>query len=77
VFADPELQNSATETLAARDISSDIVLAKDENERRRTKVGATRRRRETVAALRLGKKRAVFVGISANPLEDSAIRDRG
>lgn len=42
VFADPELENSPTETLAARDIPSDIALAQDENERQRTKVGATR-----------------------------------
>jgi hypothetical protein len=46
------------EALVARDISSDIALAKDENERQRTKVDAT-------------KKTAVFVGTSANPIEDS------
>jgi hypothetical protein len=58
VFADLKLANLIPETLAARDISSDIALANDENWRKPTKVGATRRTRETIAAPRCGRKTA-------------------
>jgi hypothetical protein len=65
--------------LSARDISSDIAPAEDENERQRTRVSATRRSRQTVGAPRLGQKRPDSPGFqpteSRNPTLSAGVGD--